>query len=659
MFNLTGKQGIQTKFLLGLAAILTFFSALVSMTIYIYQREKLVDEAYQRAKLIMTAMEANRGYVRNVLRPRMYEIVGDDGFILEAMSSSYISRAVMEFVNNELEDFSYRRVSLNARNPQYEAVGMEKDMISFFNENPHVDEWYDVIKYKDGERVFMRFQPVIFTESCMHCHGRPEDAPHDIITTYGDKKGFRRKVGEVAGVISVGLPVGLDFFKIKELSFIVFSAVIPSLLLLYIVISLFFNKLVAQNLKVLLNVFRSNLPDEKGLALLEESQKCDEIEQLTDAAKTISAHMEKDKKQLEQYADEILSSKELLQSVFDGITDPVVLLDKEKKTIKIVNRAFLLRYDKQLDEVLGQSIFSSFQHQECPLALNVDLIDKVKDVPIEQEVLFKDGAIFLIYLYPVVDTHHEINDVVCYVKEITKQKKYEQQIQHTEKLVAIGQLAAGIAHEINNPLGVILCHIDLAKDDENLSDETRKDIKIIEKHVDHCKQIISDLLHFARQGKPSLSLTSINDLVAGAIEMVSNQFEMQGIHLSTELHNNIPKTLLDADKIRQVLLNLLLNSAQSIEGKEGQIRIKTRFEKQQIFLIIEDNGCGISQAVIDKIFDPFFTTKAPGKGTGLGLSVSYSIIQEHGGMLTVESDKDKQFTRFTIALPIKENNDEE
>jgi len=266
----------------------------------------------------------------------------------------------------------------------------------------------------------------------------------------------------------------------------------------------------------------------------------------------------------------------------------------------------------------------------------------------------KDGNIFLIYFYPVRDDGHEVNDIVCYVKEITEQRKLEHQSQHTEKLVSMGQLAAGVAHEINNPLGVILCHLDLVKDESNLSEEAKEDLKIIEKHVGNCRNIISDLLRFARQSRPSFAMASINDLIDEVVAMASNQMGMQSIQVEVSLDDRIPKIRVDVDRMRQVLLNLLLNSAQAIE-KKGNIRFLSRYDQgnENVVVTVEDNGCGIPDDLHDKIFDPFFTTKAPGKGTGLGLSISYRIIQEHGGKIAIESDSDKKITRIIITLPVE------
>lgn len=647
------NSGIQAKFLLGLAAILVFFSGLASMTIYLYQKETIEDDAYEKSVLIMTAMSASRGYVRDILRPKMYDILDKDDFILEAMSSSYISRTIMERVNKELDDFTYRRVSLNARNPDYEADEIEREMITYFNENPHIDEWQEIIENEEKNRVFMRFQPVVFKQSCMHCHGEPAHAPVKILENYGKRGGFYRQVGDVAGVISVSLPVGLSLLRIKELAIAVFLGVIPSIVLLYAIISVFFNRLIAQNLRFLLNMFRTNLRDEQGLALIEKSQSLDEIEELTEAAETIADHLQKNNLTLEKNAAEILSSKELLQSVFDGITDPVVLLDKKYKIIKIVNKAFLDRYNTTLTEVLKCDITRLSFSASCPISRSADVINTITDQPISKEVQLEDCGIFLIYYYPVRDEALNIESVVCYVKDITEQKELELQIQHTEKLVSMGQLAAGVAHEINNPLGVILCHIDLLKDDPQLSEESLADLKIVEKHAGNCRNIISDLLRFARQTKPSLNRASINDVITEVVSMVTNQMGMQSIRIETIFEEGIPNVSIDIDRMKQVILNLLINSSQAIE-KQGLIRIYTSYvsDNKKVRIIIEDNGGGIAENLRDKIFDPFYTTKAPGKGTGLGLSVSFGIIQEHGGNIAVE-DGSAGTTCFRIDLPVE------
>jgi PAS domain S-box-containing protein len=640
---------LQTKFLLGLAAILIFFSALASTTIYFFQKKSLEDEAYQKTELVMMAMAANRSYVREILRPKMYEKLSQDDFLLEAMSSSYISRNVMERFNENLYNFIYRRVAINARNPDYEADEREIEMIHYFTENPAIEEWQGIID-KGEQRYFMRYRPVYAKSSCNHCHGKPEEAPKEIIEMYGRERGFYREANDVYGVISVGLPVDLNLQKIKEIAITVFAGVLPSILFLYAIISIFFNKVIAQNLNNLLNIFRSSLKDEERVQRYTSSDPVDEIGELTEVARQMAKDLQNNREQLEDSAAKILRSKELLQSVFDGITDPVVLIDKQG-IIKNVNKAFLNRYSVTLEQVMEHSLTALPFSGQCPLIECGDILFSMPDKPISRQMNMENGEIFLIYFYPIHNEQGNTISLVCYVKDITEQKRLEQKIQQTEKIVSMGQLAAGVAHEINNPLGIILCHIDLIKDDPTLSNEARADLQTIEKHAGNCRTIIADLLNFARQHKSIKELSSINSIIQDVVQIAANQFQQQNITVDLDLDNTIPMINVDIDKMKQVIYNLLLNSAQAIE-EDGYILLATGFDREHRLLTVtvDDNGCGVPAETIGKIFDPFFTTKDPGMGTGLGLSVSYGIIRDHDGEITVESVPGKG-SRFTITLP--------
>lgn len=646
---------LQTRFLFGLAAILVMFSALASTTIYYYQAKSLEDEAYHKANLIMTAMEASRGYVRDVLRPQMYKIIDDDDFVIQAMSSSYISREIAERVGNSNQDMVYRRVAINARNSAYEANELEREMISYFRDNKDKKEWHAIVEDPNGRETFMKFKPVVVAQSCLYCHGDPGDAPKKIIELYGDKRGFDRLAGQVSGVVSVALPVDISLQKSKEIAITVFMAVVPSLVFLYAIISVFFNRLISQNLKSILRVFHSSLRDERGLQLLEKSQSLDEIEELNDAAVTIADHLEKNHGTLERYAHELYRSKELLQSVFDGISDPVVLLSRYGK-LKIVNKAFLDLYDLDLEMSIEANIFDLKTSITCPISMCRDIIEHISEVPVSKEIKMLTGEIYQLYFYPVTDeSSEEGTNIVCYVKNITEQKLLDEKIQHTEKIVSMGQVAAGVAHEINNPLGVILCHIDFIRDDENLSEQSKADLLIIEKHVDNCKRIVADLLRFSRPVAESREMYSINELITEVISMVIGQLEKQKIMVITEFGTNIPAILLDVDRFKQVILNLVLNSSHALENG-GTITLRTSLDKlsEYIQIEVEDNGQGIDPELISKVFEPFFTTKDPGEGTGLGLSVSYGIVRSHNGTIRVDSVAGEK-TCFVIHLPVQEN----
>ncbi len=651
-FPIMKQTRVQTKFLIGLAAILIFFMGLASVTIYFNAKRTLEVEAYDKTELMMTAMAANRKYVREILRPKMYDTLHNETFILEAMSSSFISRSVMERMNEKLKDFSYRRVAINARNPHYEANNIEADMINRFLKNPELDEWHGIVEV-DSKKYYMRFKPEYFDSSCTYCHGDPADAPDKIIELYGDSRGFHRTPGEISGVISVGLPVDLSLTRIKESAIVAFVAGIPLILALYAIISVFFNRFIVQNLHNLLDIFKNTLKDEKKPSKADNSQDIDEIHELNNAAHALASELKENRQQLETYTEQLLHGKELLQSVFDGISDPVILLDNEAR-IMIVNEEFQKRYGTPLYKVLNRTPLDLELKDQCPLALCEDVFRQMPDAPVTREVKMASGEIFLIYFYPTQSIIGVVDNLVCYVKDITEQKKLETKIQQTEKLVSMGQLAAGIAHEINNPLGVILCHIDLLKDEADLTDEARQDLEVIEKHAGNCRTIIADLLKFAHQQRTVKQPASINSIISEVVSMVSSQFQKNKIVIDMQLEQDLPEMLLDIEKIKQVILNLLINSSHAVQDK-GSIIISSNHDKTSgtCTVSIDDNGAGIPQDKLANIFDPFFTTKPPGQGTGLGLSVSYGIIKDHNGEIRAESEPG-QNTRFIITLPVLE-----
>jgi len=641
--------GFQSRFLLVIAAILIVLAGLVAYIVYQHEMDNLEANAYEKTDLVMKAIEANRDYVQDILRPAMYKELPNHKFILEAMSSSYISRMVMERFNLKAQGFIYRRVAASAMNPDYEANPLEIQMIERFRNNPKLEEWQGIIEL-ESKKYFMRFQPVVFKASCLNCHGNPDDAPQEVIALYGRSNGYFHKMDETAGVISVGVPIGLNLGKITSFAMVFLAGVIPSILIVYIIISTFFNRFITGNLRNILSFFRSTITDDKGKSIFDNSEKIDEIDALTTTAKAIAEHLHSNQKQLEKYAAEVKGSKDLLQSVFDGISDPVILIDSESK-MKMVNAAFLKRYQLTMEQVLDQKPAELLSAACCPLAACSDLFGALPDHPVSREVLVASGEIFLIYFYPIQTQSGATESMVCYVKDITEQKKLEIKIQQTEKIASIGQMAAGIAHEINNPLGVILCHIDLIKGEANLTPEVQSDLDIIEKHVGTCRTIISDLLKFAHQHASTKEPVALNTLIDEVVAMVSSQFKKQRITLEKHLDRDIPLVTVDADKIKQVLLNMLINSGQAMV-ETGTVSIASRLDtnRQTVQIILEDTGPGIAPEIIDKIFDPFFTTKPPGKGTGLGLSVSYGIIREHNGDITVES-LPGQPTRFVLELP--------
>ncbi len=226
-----------------------------------------------------------------------------------------------------------------------------------------------------------------------------------------------------------------------------------------------------------------------------------------------------------------------------------------------------------------------------------------------------------------------------------------------EKLASIGVLSAGIAHELNNPLTGVLTFTSLMRKKVKDGTEDAEDLDLVIRETKRCAAIIRRLLDFAREKVPVKGFFNVNQVVEDTVRFVERPASLHQIEISTDLDATLPQVWGDADLIKQVMMNLLVNAQQAVD-KEGYITVKTRTvnqsetpDQQTVEISVQDNGCGIPQANLQRIFDPFFTSKEVGKGTGLGLSVSYGIVKAHGGKISVESTVGEG-TVFLVQLPV-------
>lgn len=239
----------------------------------------------------------------------------------------------------------------------------------------------------------------------------------------------------------------------------------------------------------------------------------------------------------------------------------------------------------------------------------------------------------------------------------TELKETQIQLQNAEKLASIGQLAAGVAHEINNPLGTILLYSSMLKEDiEKLKEKNSnvEDLKMIIDETNRCKAIVSNLLNFARQGKLELKNVNIIKLLNDIIRSIKLNKNFGNIDLFFDSNLTEENYNFDSDQLRQVLINLITNACESLEESEKkEVHVNLTNINNKLIIKIKDTGCGIPESNIKKLFEPFFTTKKIGKGTGLGLAISYGIIKMHKGNILVKS-KMGEGSEFTLTLPINQ-----
>jgi signal transduction histidine kinase len=274
---------------------------------------------------------------------------------------------------------------------------------------------------------------------------------------------------------------------------------------------------------------------------------------------------------------------------------------------------------------------------------------------LELRVRRSDGSMghFSISLSPMRDETRQVNSVVVVMTDITDAALLQAKLAHSEKMATIGRLVSGVAHEVNNPLAAILGFTDLLLENPEMPASAREDLKIILQETQRTKEIVQDLLSFARQKPTQREPVQVNAILRQTIKLRSYDFSSHGVDVVEEFDEGIGPTLGDAQQLQQVFLNILNNAYDAIQesANHGKIRIRTRRTEDCIEIAFIDNGTGVREP--DRIFDPFFTTKQVGKGTGLGLSICYGIVRAHGGEILCWNniDAEERGSTFVVRLP--------
>jgi two-component system NtrC family sensor kinase len=252
----------------------------------------------------------------------------------------------------------------------------------------------------------------------------------------------------------------------------------------------------------------------------------------------------------------------------------------------------------------------------------------------------------------MLDTNDELGELACtfnhMTEKIAQNQEMEASLAQQGKMASLGILSSGVAHEINNPLGIILGYAGYLEKKTPEDDPTYTYIHEIKRESKRCRKIVQDLLGYARTPKSVLELTDINSLLEQIVDFAANHTDMHHVTISKKFTAKLPLLKIDGDQMRQVAINLLLNAGGAIKD-QGKIEIVTKREEDTVCIIFSDNGCGIEAEILEKIFEPFYTTKA--KGTGLGLPISKQIIEQHHGTICMTSTPDIG-TIVTVRLPI-------
>ena len=343
------------------------------------------------------------------------------------------------------------------------------------------------------------------------------------------------------------------------------------------------------------------------------------------------------------------------------------ILDNTQSMILVVDTAGLISYGNRRcfeagaytqDELLGRRLLDLVPNPRRS-ALAGSLAETLAGNQVdnlELPILLGQGhsGHFSINLSPMRDEAGNVNSIVVVMTDISDAAMLQAKLMHTEKMAAVGQLVSGVAHEVNNPLTAVLGFTDLLLENPDVPEKAKDDLRVVLQEAQRTKQIVQNLLSFARQMPPERHAVQVNLVVRRTLALRAYDFANHGIQIVERLEDSVPEIMADAHQLQQVFLNILNNAYDAVQGNDrtGRIEISTAAANGWTEITFRDNGHGI--AYPERIFDPFFTTKEVGKGTGLGLSICYGIVREHGGEILCRNNGSTPGATFTVRLPIGE-----
>jgi PAS domain S-box-containing protein len=359
---------------------------------------------------------------------------------------------------------------------------------------------------------------------------------------------------------------------------------------------------------------------------------------------------------------ELLTSKKHFEATLNNISEGILELTSEFKIVYI-NPAALSIIDIPEEALLSSDFTKLFneKHQQRIIDSFKNPDNKQAKIGPEAPVELNDKQITL-HVIPIKEDGN--NPILVILKDVTQQKQIEAQLQHAQRMEAIGTLAAGVAHEINNPISGVMGYAEILKD--RYQEQGRNDDipnKII-KEAERIAEIVKNLLSFARGWQEESTPAHIKDIVSSTLNMIKGRIAKDGIKLSVDVPDNLPDIKARPHEIQQVFLNIISNAHYGLnqrfpkanQNKALGIESETIKLEDQNFVrtTFYDCGSGIPKNILNKICDPFFSTKPPGNGTGLGLSISHGIINNHGGKLLFES-VEGEYTKVMVDLPVLDN----
>lgn len=489
---------------------------------------------------------------------------------------------------------------------------------------PRTEPLDSIFYERDGEQVFRTAMVVPNRRDCHACHD-PDNRINGILVIDFSTREIETQLR--ANSYEMLLKAGLTV-----LSILVFLGILM-------------NKLVIKRVEKLTRA-TGLLAQRKEAPELKDMGRADELGQLANSFSRMASQLTASIKELE-------SQKIYLQDLINSLQDGLIVVDKSLR-VELVNRSALRAWD--LPELGDVSL------DNTPLCNEVELLltSLSSAEPVHKEVRVTDGefpTIYEIYCSPVCDEKGTVAKVIVLFRDVTEQKLFEKQISRAERLASVGQLAAGVAHEINNPMAAIttcvegmsryLHSLDTMQTDQK--EEVEDYLLTIGEAASRCKETTQRLLSLSADDREiEFRESDLGRIVEQVVALVRHESEKRNIDMETGVELS-PIVLGDPNKLSQLVLNLVLNSIEAI-GENGKVLVSVLRDNGFVELKVKDDGCGILEQNMDHLFDPFFTTKTSGRGTGLGLSICERIVRQHQGQISFHS-KEGVGTQVVVLLP--------
>ncbi|MCB4792814.1 MAG: PAS domain S-box protein [Elusimicrobia bacterium] len=468
-------------------------------------------------------------------------------------------------------------------------------------------------------------------------------------------KSEKEKIGKVKVAISL---VSFND-KLNELRKIMLIVSLAIILFVIVAVTLIVNTYINSPIKNLISA--TKIIAQGNLDYEVKSRSKDELGILSNFFNKMTKDLKKSKEALEERARELNKSEKRFKDIAFSMADWIWEVDEKGVYTFCSNQVEdILGYTEK--ELIGKTPFDLMLPKEAERIGKIfsEIIknkEPIKDL--ENWNLSKNGiqVCLLTNGVPLLDEQGNIKGYRGIDKDITEHKqaekekeKFQRQLMQADKMSAIGQLAGGVAHEINNPMGVILGFAQVVANDIKENDPLYMPLKSIEREALRCKKLVGDLLTFSRAGKTEKENTNINETIEETISIIDAQAKVKNVKITRSYAANLPHIVVNKNQIQQVIVNLC-NNAMDAMPQGGKITITTRQVETRIEIDVSDTGTGMTEDVKKHIFEPFFTTKEIGKGTGLGLSLCFEIIENHSGTIEAESEAGKGSV-FRIKLPI-------